>query len=66
MALHLEPPRCQAPDNEITEGVCGVRMKLAGERHPLWQAKTYTFYCPRCEAVQFITEEHANKHCERR
>ena len=64
--MHLRPPRCQAPASPFIEGMCRVEMRLAGERHPLWQRHNYTFYCPRCEAVQVITEDWADKHCERR
>jgi hypothetical protein len=50
-------PICMAPDPESWRGVCGVEMKLAGERHPLHQLRAWTFVCPKCEAATILTED---------
>lgn len=50
-------PICKAPDPDSWRGVCGVEMKQVAERHPLWQKKAWVFLCPKCEAMQAITED---------
>jgi|WetSurMetagenome_2_1015567.scaffolds.fasta_scaffold45113_2 hypothetical protein len=54
-------PLCQAPDPESWRGICGITMKLVDERHPLYKPKHYVFLCPRCEAMQAITEDQLSK-----
>ena len=64
--VHFENPLCQAPDQESWRGICGTRMKLLGERHPLWKAKHFIFECPKCEAIQAISEDQAARIARRR
>jgi hypothetical protein len=55
---HFPNPRCEAPDPyDERSGVCGVEMRLEGERHPLWQPRHWVFVCPRCEAARVLTED---------
>lgn len=58
-------PKCQAEDQEDPRGICGVEMKLIGERHPLYQHRSWTFICPRCGAVTLLTEDQLKRTSER-
>lgn len=62
--MRYKNPRCQAPDPDDPRGMCGVEMKLAGERHPLWQPRNWVFVCPRCETVRLITEDQVHRNAE--
>jgi hypothetical protein len=64
MARYKEP-RCMAEDFEDPLRVCGVRMELAGERHPLWKPGFYTFICPRCESIRCVDELQLDRCVER-
>jgi hypothetical protein len=63
---HLENPICMAPDQEgdSMRGICGIRMNIIGERHPLWQPRFYTFECPRCGCIRSIDESKAGRYSE--
>lgn len=61
-----ENPICIAPHQEDPQRrYCGVRMRLLGERHPLYQPKKFVFECPRCGCIRAI-DELAAERCSRR
>jgi hypothetical protein len=63
-----EEPRCQAIDRE-TEAVCGVRMKVLGERDPSfgpnWRPGHYVFKCPRCGSVRALDAANLDRYATR-
>lgn len=67
MARYTEP-RCQAIERE-NEDVCGVRMKLMGERDPLfgpnWQPGHHVFKCPRCGSIRALSTANLDRYAER-
>lgn len=58
-----KPPKCISTDPDGT--VCGIEMKVGGERHPMHQKGHYIFYCPRCEAVRVLGDSQIGRYVER-